>query len=361
MYIGQTCRKNIEKRFGKDGKQYIKCPYFYNAIQKYSWDNFYYIILFENLNKEMANIVEVELIKKYDTTNHNKGYNLSLGGNSNSTQQKPVYQYNIHGNFIKKWESAQYAGELLNIIPSNISACCLGISLTCGKYVWSYSLLEKEYFKEINYPYCRKVKQYDRDGNYIKTFNSITQASIYTGLSLVCISNSCWKYGLALSGNKYRWTYAEDCIDKSKINLRIRGKKIPIVQYNLKGQYIQQWESAKDAGDVLGICRNNISKCCKRKQKTAGGYIWRYEDEKIKVIDNTESLLKKKNISKKINRNGKKVVQYDKNDNFIKIWDKAADANNFYASNKNSTNIQACCRGEKKSAYGYKWEYIDKL
>lgn len=52
IYIGQTNRKNVYTRFGKNGIQYKKCPYFWNAIKKYGWNQFKHIVLFENLTSE---------------------------------------------------------------------------------------------------------------------------------------------------------------------------------------------------------------------------------------------------------------------------------------------------------------------
>ena len=34
-------------------------------------------------------------------------------------------------------------------------------------------------------------------------------------------------------------------------------------------------------------------------------------------------------------------------------------ATEYYGGAKNTTNIQACCRGAKKSAFGFKWKYVD--
>lgn len=45
-------------------------------------ENFEHIILFEGLNKEQAFEKEKELIKKYDTTNRELGYNRSTGGSA---------------------------------------------------------------------------------------------------------------------------------------------------------------------------------------------------------------------------------------------------------------------------------------
>lgn len=77
-YIGQTKQKP-ENRW-VNGKGYKNCTYFYNAIQKYGWDNFEHKILYDNLTLEEANQLEKELIAKYDTMNPEKGYNLRTGG-----------------------------------------------------------------------------------------------------------------------------------------------------------------------------------------------------------------------------------------------------------------------------------------
>lgn len=78
-YIGIT-REKPEYRWGKNGKRYIASPHFYNAIQKYGWDNFEHVIYKENLTKNEAFDMERNLIKEYKTTDENYGYNISEGG-----------------------------------------------------------------------------------------------------------------------------------------------------------------------------------------------------------------------------------------------------------------------------------------
>lgn len=56
---------------------------------------------------------------------------------------------------------------------------------------------------------------------------------------------------------------------------------IPIVQYDLEGNKIKEWEGMKVASESLGIGKTNISACCRGKAKTAGGYIWRYKKEEV--------------------------------------------------------------------------------
>lgn len=79
VYIGITNRKP-EVRWGKNGNGYKRNTYFFQAIQKYGWDMISHEILFDNLPKEKACQIEMDLIKEYDSTNREKGYNISTGG-----------------------------------------------------------------------------------------------------------------------------------------------------------------------------------------------------------------------------------------------------------------------------------------
>ncbi len=78
VYVGQT--KDIKERFARCGSNYKNNKYFYNAIKKYGWDGFDHKILAYNLNKDEANEMEKYYIKKFDSTNPEKGYNIALGG-----------------------------------------------------------------------------------------------------------------------------------------------------------------------------------------------------------------------------------------------------------------------------------------
>ena len=77
-YIGITS-KSMEQRWN-NGNGYNHNAYFFDAIRKYGPKSFQHMILAKNLSKEQACKMEKELIKKYDTTNREKGYNHSTGG-----------------------------------------------------------------------------------------------------------------------------------------------------------------------------------------------------------------------------------------------------------------------------------------
>lgn len=81
-YIGITCQNPPESRWGSNGGHYKTCTRFYQAIQKYGWDNFEHKILATNLSKEEACQKEINLITKFQTQNDKFGYNIFAGGNA---------------------------------------------------------------------------------------------------------------------------------------------------------------------------------------------------------------------------------------------------------------------------------------
>lgn len=54
---------------------------------------------------------------------------------------------------------------------------------------------------------------------------------------------------------------------------------------------------------------------------------------------------------KKLN---KPIIQYDLNENFIKEWSSAYEANKY---NFNNSGISKCCRGERKKYKNFIWKF----
>jgi group I intron endonuclease len=77
-YVGQS--SNLQKRWRNNGEDYQKSPYFWNAIQKYGWDNFEHIVLLDNLTKEEADLYEDYYINEYKSRYNENGYNIREGG-----------------------------------------------------------------------------------------------------------------------------------------------------------------------------------------------------------------------------------------------------------------------------------------
>lgn len=77
-YVGITCQ-NLEERW-RNGKGYKKNQPFYNAIQKYGWDNIRHIVIVKGVSCDKAAQKERELISLYKTTDKRFGYNVCRGG-----------------------------------------------------------------------------------------------------------------------------------------------------------------------------------------------------------------------------------------------------------------------------------------
>ena len=77
-YVGMTCQE-VKKRW-RNGKAYKENKYFNNAINKWGWDNIEHKIIKSNLSKEMAEDLEMFLIKQYKSNQREYGYNIEFGG-----------------------------------------------------------------------------------------------------------------------------------------------------------------------------------------------------------------------------------------------------------------------------------------
>lgn len=73
------------------------------------------------------------------------------------------------------------------------------------------------------------------------------------------------------------WTTRKENINYGTHNERMsKSKSKAVIQYSLDGEFIRKWPSATQIKIELGFSQSHISDCCKGKQKTAYGYIWKY-------------------------------------------------------------------------------------
>ena len=79
--------------------------------------------------------------------------------------------------------------------------------------------------------------------------------------------------------NKHAWdTGLKRKTTKMQEIARINGatRKRKIIQYDLQGNFINEWNSQKEASTQLKINQGSISNCCKGKTPTVGGYVWKF-------------------------------------------------------------------------------------
>ena len=67
--------------------------------------------------------------------------------------------------------------------------------------------------------------------------------------------------------------------DHVRNRIRQSMKKIAVSQFTLSGDFIATYESGREAERRTGVYEANILACCKGKNHTAGGFIWKYANE----------------------------------------------------------------------------------
>lgn len=93
--------------------------------------------------------------------------------------------------------------------------------------------------------------------------------------------------------NNLEWCTCKDNIRHAWINglnyntehqyLLGKSKSKRVFQYTTNGDFVKDWESMTIVTKKLGISTQSISKCCKGLIKTAGGFVWKYKNEKDSI------------------------------------------------------------------------------
>jgi hypothetical protein len=194
-----------------------------------------------------------------------------LTGTSNINSYKPIIQYDLEYNEIKRYKCIKDAVIESKgfFITSKISACCLGKRNHHKGFIWKYNdgiNIIKNDFKLLKIP----VIQYDMNLNEINKFDSIKEASIKTKISETGIVRCC--KGKNITAGGFIWKYNND----RKLFIKNNNKKKPVIQYDKSLNELNRFDSITEASIKLNISINSIYSCCKHKNKSGGGFIWRY-------------------------------------------------------------------------------------
>lgn len=195
IYIGTSCQQPIKRRW-RQGSTYKECPKFYKDIEKYGFDNFEHIILFEKLNQKEAFKKEIELIEKYNSIND--GYNILKGGNLSNTGIHFTQDHKQKIGFANKGKkNGMYGKKLSQERKQDISKR--------SKQLW----LNEEFRKKMS-----RINKYEKN-NFKKVICLETNEIFFS------IGEACRKYNLysqnvskCCSGKRnttggYHWKYYE--------------------------------------------------------------------------------------------------------------------------------------------------------
>lgn len=283
VYIGQT--KNKTKRLQEHKRTLEKNEHHSISLQrawnKYGKKNFSFEIIEEC---DSSNVDERERywIKFYNSNNPNYGFNMESGGNKHKSH-----------NIISKLKLRNYALKVHRWQGKN--------NPNYGGHLWNderrekYSKMNEEMWtEEMRKRQSKIMKQvYNLDnaldavrvkvvkltlqGEYIDTYNSITEAAQSVGqennTAHIC---DCCK-GNRRSAYGFIWIYYDDYV---KGNYKINpsqlalNKDMKVVKLTLDNQYLGTYIY----GDIKEN-KNKILRCIKGEIKSTKGYKWmKYED-----------------------------------------------------------------------------------
>jgi NUMOD4 motif/NUMOD1 domain len=164
----------------------------------------------------------------------------------------------------------------------------------------------------------RPVTKFDKTGRKITSFKSIHEAGRLTGIRVSSIGNAVrgayltaggviWRYGIKKDFIKL----PQDYFTKAR-DLYTKKVSRPVTQYDLKGERVCIYDSAKQAGRITKIATSNIVACLHGRLLSTKGFIWKEGRGKnrIGVSNLKDRLWKSKRQSIHCYKGSKKIGSY---------------------------------------------------
>ena len=267
---------------------------------------------------ETHNVSEVIKWEKQYIRKYKEIYNLTnstIGGEYYAIGT-PIQVFDIDGNYLESYTSMIEYCELSNLrktFVSSISAVCLRKRNYANNTIFRYidDVVTSEDLIKVKKSLSKHpVKFYvlDFDGNIIKIYNTICSA-VRDGLgnlSTICGTlakkyTHCGNYLLCKDPSEYQ----------ERLLMYNRAKsfntfKYPLNQYDLNGNYVNQFWTYTDAVKQFGTqCINIIRDCIEGKCEQAKGFYWRFAQD----VNDKKNI--KINISQNVKNKYAKLVQID--------------------------------------------------
>lgn len=281
VYIGITKKEKVRDRW-RYGYGYKHNAYFYNAIQKYGWNNIEHEILASNLTLEEACVMEKELIALY--TNKGICYNIAEGGTDGNTKNRTEEEKQHLSNMVKEYHKTHehpfkgkhHSEESRAIIREKSKKRWennydeLYSSLIVKVRVGVFNILTHEYQE-----FDTEKEAAHKIGLKETTFRRhVNNGSVFQNYILIPLDNLSFEEALLKAYNR------------EKMNIHCGGQKIEVVQLDLDGNYIATYPSAKQAAFETKVNITGIGKACRKEIKYSGGYLWMFNREYLKNHNN---------------------------------------------------------------------------
>lgn len=213
--------------------------------------------------------------------NSNYGTGSQRGASKmTSTKQKQVpdvLQFDMFGELIGHFTCCADAARKTGFPPSSISKCCNGEFQHCRGYIFRYDY--EGFWINEDKPIVLKIRDkvdcYTKEGEFVTTYNSPTEAANALGASTCAHISSCcngnreWAYG-------YVWRRHGEAFDKYP-PVGTKKKKLcrRVLQMTLDGTPVMEHDSVMEAAKHVGVKYGVlISKCIVGKRDSAYGYRW---------------------------------------------------------------------------------------
>lgn len=354
-YVGQS--KDIQKRWrlhlNKCRKNKHENEFVQNVYNKYiEIDPYRFCILELCCESELTNR-ETFWIKKYKQ-DHLECMNIKDPGDTSSRSSDPrmkwIYQFDKNGNLLNRWYGIPTASINAGVSEPLIASCLQNRSKHGAGFIWSYNeninLEDYAIYHKGDAKYVPRrtkcVLQFSINGEFIKKWNSIIEASEQLGIDRGSITHVC-KRELGSTGG-YIWRYDLDTVTEKDLNLV--QKIIPCCKYDKNGTLLQRFNSCAEAANEWGIKYQNIHNCCKNRE-TYKGFLYLYENDAV-TDDDLWKMYCGKNVP---------VIQILKNGSEVLFQSCEVAAKEL---NLKRQGIMSCMTGHAKSGYGYKWRRATK-
>lgn len=308
-YVGVTGQGSISAR-AKGSDKYVGSSHINAAIKKYGWDAFKKEIYYYGCTKEEAGEIEKDLIAYYDLTNPKNGYNIQKGGLSAGGLSEEGRQ------------------RLVDLNSGGAS------------------------------PVAKPIVAFSCDGKRIKEFDCIRDAEREYGLQTLCKDLKPGSH--TRGGMIFRLKEdvgdadllpPDECKQPYDMSMFVGANAhhvSPVVLFDKhSGKRVAEFGCAKDASEFAGV---NVTDCMRGVSKTCGDYIC-YRAEDVVGVDVLPDLGKHKPLP-----NGKKVIQYSLDGNYIAEYESSREAER--ATGISYKAIHQCVSHKSHSSGGYVWRFV---
>jgi hypothetical protein len=190
---------------------------------------------------------------------------------------KPIYQYDLDGNFIAKYNSGMEAHRITKLPHTSITQNLRGeVGSVKNKFVFSYNEKIEKYIKNTSPK--KPVAQYDLDGKFIKVYISVTEAHKQTKISDSQIVQCCKRKIINKTAGGFIWRYYNDSKKNiPKKDIKLSSNKKCILQYDLKGNLIKEWDGVRIAARGLNFSPSYISNVLNNKIDSYNDFVFKYK------------------------------------------------------------------------------------